>query len=177
MILNNYWNLMAGMAGITPSFDDVVTQQIGVRNMVDGGEINVTTGWLTNFPDVLPTMCQNWNPRANLSAVFGAGTTEPSPTDYRLASDTTANFSNINVTINTSADGASISTVVTISATNTSGSPIEITEVGITKAIESADSGTKPAPTNSLMVRHLLDTPKMVANNESFTLTLEWLES
>jgi hypothetical protein len=26
-------------------------------------------------------------------------------------------------------------------------------------------------------VRHLLDTPKTVANNESFTLTLEWLES
>ena len=177
MILNNYWNLMAGMASITPSFDRAVNQQIGVRNMTNGNEIAVTVGWLAQFPAVLPTMCQNWNPRANLSAVFGAGTTEPSPTDYRLASDVTANFSNINVTVNTSADGASISTVVTISATNTSGSPIEITEVGITKAIEMADNGNEPVLIDSLMVRHLLDTPKTVANNESFTLTLEWLES
>lgn len=177
MILNNYWNLMAGMAGITPNFDRDVNQQIGVRDMINGSEIGVTVGWLTQFPAVLPTMCQNWNPRANLSAVFGSGTTEPSATDYRLASDTTANFSNINVTTNTSADGASISTVVTISATNTSGSAITITEVGITKSIESANNGNEPVPTNSLMVRHLLDTPKTVANNESFTLTLEWLES
>lgn len=177
MILNNYWNLMAGMAGITPNFSGTVNQQIGVRNMVDGSQIGVTVGWPTNFPDVLPTMCQNWNPRANLSAVFGAGTTEPSATDYRLASDTTANFSNIDVTVNTSADGASISTVVTISATNTSGDSITITEVGITKAIERASGGTESILINSLMVRHLLDTPKTVANNESFTLTLEWLES
>lgn len=177
MILNNYWNLMAGMAGITPGFDRTVNQQIGVRNMTNGDEIGVTVGWPTNFPGVLSTMCQNWNPRANLSAVFGSGTTEPSATDYQLASDTTANFSNINVTINTSADGASISTVVTISGTNVSGDSITITEVGIAKAIESANGGTEPALTDSLMVRHLLDTPKTVANNESFTLTLEWLES
>ena len=177
MILNNYWNLMAGMAGITPSFDRTANQQIGVRNMTNGNEIDVTVGWPTNFADVLPTMCQNWNPRANLSAVFGTGTTEPSATDYCLASNTMSNFSNINVTVNTSADGASISTVVTISATNTSGSAITITEVGITKAIEAASSGTEPVLIDSLMVRHLLDTPKTVANNESFTLTLEWLES
>ena len=176
MILNNYWNLMAGMAGITPSFDRTTNQRIGVFDM-SGSEIDVTVGWPTNFAGVLPTMCQNWNPRANLSAVFGSGTTEPSPTDYCLAGDWTASFSNVDVTVNTSADGASISTVVTISARNTSGRTITITEVGITKAIESASSGTEPVQTNSLMVRHLLDTPKTVADNESFTLTLEWLES
>jgi hypothetical protein len=177
MILNNYWNLMAGMAGITPSFDRTANQQIGVRNMTNGNEIDVTVGWPTNFADVLPTMCQNWNPRANLSAVFGSGTTEPSATDYCLEDDWTASFSNVDVTVNTSADSASISTVVTISARNTSGRTITITEVGITKAIEMASSGTEPVLIDSLMVRHLLDTPKTVADNESFTLTLEWLES
>ena len=177
MILNNYWNLMAGMAGITPSFDRTANQQIGVCDMVNGSQISVTVGWPTNFPGVLPTMCQNWNPRANLSAVFGAGTTEPSATDYCLAYDRTADFSNIDVTVNTSADGASISTVVTISARNTSGGTITITEVGITKAIESASSGTEPVLIDSLMVRHVLDTPKTMADNESFTLTIEWLES
>ena len=40
-----------------------------------------------------------------------------------------------------------------------------------------ADNGNEPVLIDSLMVRHLLDTPKTVANNESFTLTLEWLES
>ena len=177
MVLNNYWNLMAGMAGITPSFSGTVTQQIGVRNMVDGGQISVTVGWNASWPDVLPTMCQNWNPRSNLSAVFGSGTTEPSASDWRLTSDTTSNFSNINVTVNTSAEGPSISTVVTISATNISGDTITITEVGITKAIERASGGTESILIDSLMVHHLLEEPKTVQNSESFTLTLEWLES
>ena len=177
MVLNNYWNLMAGMANIVPTFDRSVTQQMGVRNMVNGGQISVTVGWPTSFPDVLPTMCQNWNPRANLSAVFGSGTTEPSASDWRLTSDTTSNFSNINVTVNTSSDGPSISTVVTISATNISGDTITITEVGITKAIEMASSGAEPILIASLMVHHLLEEPKIVPNSESFNLTLSWEES
>lgn len=177
MVLNNYWNLMAGMAGITPNFDRAINQQIGVRDMQNGSQIDVTVGWNSGFPLVLPTMCQNWNPRANLSAVFGTGTTPPSASDYCLADDATSDFSNINVTVNTSADGASISTVVTISATNISGNTITITEVGITKAIESAWGGTDPVLIDSLMVRHILDNPKTVPDNESFTLTLEWLES
>ena len=177
MVLNNYWNLMAGMSGITPNFDRAINQEMGVVDTGNGSQISVTVGWNASFPLVLPTMCQNWNPRANLSAVFGSGTTEPSASDYCLAYDRTADFSNVNVTVNTSADGASISTVVTISGTNTSGSAITITEVGITKAIESAWGGTDPVLTDSLMVRHLLDTPKTVEDNESFTLTLEWLES
>lgn len=178
MILNNYYNAAANLANITPIFSDSRTSNIGVMQATNPpAPLLVTTGWSSGFPSVLPTMVQNWNPRSRLSVVIGSGTTEPTPEDVELENDITAEIANFAFTLQTSADGAAIKTVATITGTNTTGTAITIAEIGIQKAFETASSGTDPVPAYALMVRHLLDTQKTVANGESFSLTFEWAES
>lgn len=178
MILNNYYNAAANLANIVPIFSDPRVSDIGVMLPTNPpSALLVTTGWITNFPAVLPTMAQNWNPRSRLSVVIGSGTTAPTPEDVALANDITSAISNFAYTVQTSADGASIKTVATITGTNTTGSDITISEIGIKKAFETARDGTQPVTKYALIVRHLLDTPKTVPSGESFSLTFEWVES
>lgn len=175
MILNNYYNMIGGLANISPSFGDTRNTDIGIKNL-SGNTINVTTGWSTSFPGVLPTMVQNWSPKARLSIKVGSGTTEPDASDYSLENDITNSISNFNYSTITSADGGKLSTVITITGSNSTGSPITITEIGVIKAVEKANSGTTPDTDYTLIIRHLLETPKVIANGEGFSLTFEWVE-
>lgn len=178
MILNNYWNLMAGMAGLTFAWinDTDSLENIGLKD-TNGSSLLVnphTTDQGGSSADVVA----NWNPRAKLSAVIGDGGQEPTASDFALGNDVTNDMSNYSVTANTSATNGEISTVITITGMNNTGVAITISEVGIVKEITTTESGNYGhVKKNCLLVKHLLDTPKTVAPGEGFTLTLEWLES
>lgn len=178
MILNNYWNLMAGMSGLTFAWsnDTDTYADIGLKDM-DGSTLLInphTTDSGGNSADVVA----NWNPRAKLSAVIGNGAQEPTASDFALDSDVTDDMSNYNVTVNTSASNGEISTVITVTGMNNTGDAITIREVGIVKEITTTVwSNYSHVKKDLLIVKHLLETPKTVAAGEGFTLTLEWLES
>lgn len=178
MILNNYWNLMAGMAGLTFAWSNDVDEydDIGLKD-TNGSSLLInphTTDQGGNSADVVA----NWNPRAKLSAVIGNGAQNPTASDFALGNDVTDDMSNYSVTVNTSATNGEISTVITITGMNNTGDTITISEVGIVKEITTTQGTTYThVKKDCLLVKLLLDTPKTVAPGEGFTLTLEWLES
>ena len=178
MILNNYWNLMAGMAGLTFAWSNDTDEydDIGLKD-TNGSSLLInphTTDQGGSSADVVA----NWNPRAKLSAIIGEGTTEPTASDFALGDDVTNDMSNYSVTVNTSATNGEISTVITITGMNNTAVTITISEVGIVKEITTTQGNAYThVKKDCLLVKHLLDTPKTVAPGEGFTLTLEWLES
>lgn len=115
-----------------------------------------------------------WHTRYNLDSKVGSGTTSPTNTDYKPDVDQTSNFSNYNTDYLTSSDGQHVTTRITITGTNTTNSSITLTEVMVYKICISNNGNVI-----SLWVpvaRELLDTPKVVPPNESFTLTLDWVD-
>ena len=111
--------------------------------------------------------------RSGLNVVVGTGIANPDISDYALGSDVTSSFSNTTISSNTGVDGASVKTVITLTGVNATDSPITITEYGITKAINSANSSTTPV----LIIHELLPEPLVVPAGSSFSLPIEWAES
>ena len=178
MILNNYWNLIAGMAGLTFVWINDVENlaDIGLKDM-DGSSLLInphTTDSGRNSADIVA----NWNPRAKLTAVIGSGGQDPTASDFDLGDDVTDHITNFSATVNTSSASGGISTVVTVTGINTTQGVITISEVGIVKEITTTTGNNYThIKKNCLLVKHLLDTPKTVESGEGFTLTIEWLES
>lgn len=144
------------------------------RNGINGlnrGDVNaiVNNAWIyyISGDDRNP-----WHTRYKIESKIGSGTTSPTDTDYRPESDVTGSFLNYTTTSSTSSDGEHITTTITITGTNSSGSTITISEVVIYK-ICIGNNGNMI----SLWVpiaRELLDNPKVVVPNGSFTLNLIW---
>ena len=111
--------------------------------------------------------------RSALGMLVGTGSTEPSIDDHALGSDVTSSFANLTCSYTTGADNASVKTVITLSGTNNTGSPITITEYGITKGIPSGNNATTPV----LFIHELLPEPVVVKPGCQFTLPIEWVES
>lgn len=111
--------------------------------------------------------------RSALGVVVGTGSTEPSIDDHALGSDVTSSFINLVCSYTTGADNASVKTVITLSGTNNTGSPITITEYGITKGVPSGNTVTTPV----LFIHELLPEPVVVKPGHQFTLPIEWVES
>lgn len=122
-----------------------------------------------------------WHTRYKIGSRIGSGTTSPTDTDYKPETNISVNsgtgsetISNFTTTSSTVSDGEHITTTITITGTNTSSSTVTISEVVIYKICV-----TNTGNFVDLWVpiaRELLDTPKVVASNESFTLTLVWVD-
>lgn len=111
--------------------------------------------------------------RSALSIVVGTGTSAPSMDDYALGSDVTSSFSNMACSYTTGANDATVKTVITLTGTNSTGSPITITEYGVTKGVPSGNQVTTPV----LFIHDILPAPIVVLPKCGFTLTIEWVDA
>ena len=112
--------------------------------------------------------------KTGLNGRVGTGETAPTLTDYALATDVTASFSNFTVTVNTTySNGQEITTAV-FTGNNNTGNAITIKEVGLYKPINSG--GTASSYVNTMLVREVLDTPIELAAGDGFNFAFTWDE-
>lgn len=111
--------------------------------------------------------------RSALNIVVGTGTTDPSMDDYALGADVTNSFINRTCSYITGPNNATVKTVITSSGTNNTGSPITITEYGITKGVPTGNQVTTPV----LFFHELLPDPIVVQPGCQFILPIEWVSA
>ena len=127
-----------------------------------------------------PILARMWSERYDLSFVVGTGNTEPTANDYCLENDVTANISSYSTSVNVTFEDGKFRTIATISGVNNTESDITISEVGVTKKYFYTTNGTSVSDNtfyNVLLIRHVLETPKVVPSGSGFTVTFQWDES
>lgn len=181
MIVNNYYKAAAYFSShhLNSNASAYGWDQINL-GMVDtsGTAVGNLPIDCQNNSSYVEYVARNYSIKDDITIVVGQGDTEPTLNDYALEDDETANFTNYTVALSTSSNGGSISTVATVTGINNTGASITIREVGVVKKFyygttSIADTTYK----NVLLLRHVLDEPKEIANGEGFSLTLEWAES
>lgn len=101
-----------------------------------------------------------------MGARVGTGSSEPTADDYSLETEVTSSFTSTStsVTFTTNENGHFVIDV-TWTGTNTSGSDLTITELGLVKSFGKLDSASATTPSSFalvLLARHLLGTPVTV---------------
>ena len=181
MILNNYWNYYKNSQeqGFYQSYGAYyLRDDFDCLSMVDGEPLRVCIGGYGLGSDTeRDNSVKQFLPLANLDAVVGTGSTAATKSDYQLVNDVTASLYNVSTAIDVTVDQDGIHVIVTISGTNTTGSSMTISEIGIYKKVFSQIYEVSTPTEKVLFIRHLLTSPKSVGNNETFSLTLEWVES
>lgn len=119
------------------------------------------------------------NPFYGFTGRVGTGVTPADADDYQLETDVTSSFSSTSSAINysTNSEGHFVMTL-TWSGTNTSGSDITITEIGVVKQMGDRTNTSSTAGTNLtlrtvLVARHILTTPVEVAAGEGTSITIQ----
>lgn len=181
MILTNYWNyymnsqLQNGYQGAGAYY---VRDDFDCLSMIDGEPLRVCIGGYSESEDVrMPRYLNQIQPLKNLDVVVGTGTLAVDPANYQLDDDITSSLINVLTNVDVSVAEAGLHVAATISGTNTTGSNITISEIGIYKKVFSQIYEVSTPTEKVLFIRHLLTSPKSVGNNETFSLTLEWVES
>ena len=178
MILSNTWNLIAGMAGLSFTWDNTTDTSLVDIGIVDISGNAVPVNYATTNSGGDPAdVVANWNPRAKLSLRIGTGTATPSADDYDLDTDITDSIDNYAVSVTTSGDDGKLSSVIVASGLNSTGTALAITEVGIVKTITTTSSNNYSHITKTVMLaRHILSTPKVVPAGESFIIPVAWID-
>lgn len=131
-----------------------------------------------NTPSYIEYVARNYSMKDDITVNVGEGDTEPTLNDYALEDDVTISLSNYSVSISPSSESGMAKLVATVTGINNTGESITIREVGVVKKFYYGTTSTsESAYKNVLLLRHVLDTPKEVANGEGFSLTFEWTES
>ncbi|MBQ2856533.1 MAG: hypothetical protein IJE78_05285 [Bacteroidaceae bacterium] len=181
MILTNYWNYYMNSQlqnGYQGGGSYYIRDDFDCLSMVDGEPLRVCIGGYRESEDVrMPKYLNQIQPLKNLSVVVGTGTSTVDPANYQLGNDITSSLLNVQTSVNISVAEAGLHIAATISGTNTTGSSIAISEIGIYKKVFSQIYDVSTPTEKVLFVRHLLTSPKSVGNNETFSLTFEWVES
>ena len=171
MILNNYWNIKGYTLKNSPvGGSSYATVDIGLKDL---------SGNSAGFPyqvngSNLSSITPNWVAFYNAGAKIGTGTTEPAADDYDIESDCTSSFSNFTVTVNANAGDGDLTTVVTISGINASGSDITISEVLIYRQLYNPMLSQQPL---IAILHEKLKTPVTVAAGEGLPpIVLTWKE-
>ena len=177
MVLSNYYASLAWFSNNTSNYTSGGTWYYpsGVYSIQD----TKTALWccLYDYDAILSGYNLNY-----LALWIGSGNTEVSPSDWKLASDETSNFNNIQRTQSRSVidvDGVpKIQITCTFSGVNNTENSITIKEIGMTKSYTRASS-TAPNYSNkenmALFIRELLNTPVTVAPGQTFTCSLTWV--
>lgn len=173
MILNNFWTLKGYVDANSCPCVGSSTVNLGLKRKSDGVSMPFANDLTLNIAGLLST---NYTIRKGLKVFVGSGTTEPTTNDYALENDVTNSFSNVVTTCNTSTEESKITTVVTISGTNTTENAITIAEIGVGKDIAYDWNGANLRTQEVLFIRHVLDTPKVVESGEGFMQTFAWDE-
>lgn len=166
MILNNYINWKAYIEKNVPYPNSGLYLDLGIYNLSGSKSSLYVACGSSSYGNLI----SNWGLKYGLSIRVGSGDTPPEASDSSLASDITSSLSNYNVSYTVGAEDGYMTTVFTVAGTNVSADSITIKEIGITKEPVADVSGAV------MLIRELLDTPKVVASGETFSLTITWAE-
>ena len=171
MLLSNYCKLraFADTTGYNYTNAAGATEDIG---LIDMSGVSTPVFYLSGNSSVLSNAVENFKLRSGLRAVVGSGTSAEDFLDYALDSQLSLS---LNTSVTTGADGGKILTYINITGTNTTGSAITISEIGIYKPIVD-NTNSYPTPKNVLLVRTLLDEPIAVPANDTFNLLYTWVQ-
>ena len=170
MILNNYWAIKGFTQQNAPTASSsYATTDIGLKDL---------SGNAAGFPNQVngsntSAIAPNWIALYNASAKVGTGTAQPAADDYDIDIDATDDFTNYTVTINSNANNGELTTVVTISGINTSGSDVTISEVLIYRELYNPQLSQQP---KIAIVHEKLSSPITVPNGSGFSLIISWKE-
>lgn len=167
MLLRNYnnWKTWIENNPIT-STSLVVSNDMGI---VDTSNSAITRIMMFNS-GYLPYASKNWSVKLNASMVFGAGSTEPSVTDYALDTDITSQLSLSSFSISVGSDTNGMTVLCSVSVQNNTNSSITIKEVGLLHKF--VDDNLYEH--SCLLSRTILDTPVTIASGgvKLFTYSL-----
>jgi len=172
MVLNNYWKFLTvtsvnhyvagqGNATLNSGCTDIIgNTNVQIRHRSQGAGY----GYGINF-----------NIREGITVRLGTGTTTPTANDYCLSGDITSSISSLNYVMTLSSDEEGFKTQITVTGQNNGINTITLTEIGLCKP--TYDS-SPDSPSNYILLTHdLLETPKVVAPGDNFSLTFEWVEA
>jgi cellulase/cellobiase CelA1 len=108
----------------------------------------------------------------NIYSVIGTGNSESKKTDYCLESPWSVSDATYNrLVVYSSENGYKVS--MTINGTNRTNADVTIQEVGVFKTLYYANSSSTK---DTLILRHVLQTPIVLRANEPFSINVEWIE-
>lgn len=179
MLTHNYWNLK-GYADATPfPSDSNISVNLGLVDLVGNTFVTQVRSSSRSDIDVEAGSPAQFSIKANTTVLVGSSGSEPTASDFKIGKDETGNFSNLNISMNSAADGDSTKTIYTVSGVNSSENEIVLREIGIVKSLMFQDGyAMSPAYAKTILLAHeLLKNPVTVAAGASFSLTIEWTES
>lgn len=173
MILNNYRELRR-------------LQQTNYLHHSSGDTLNSSmkdtsgdgiTFYIYDFNDAgnVQNVSKNWDLTSNTSFKVGSSDSEGSASDYALTSEISSGVTISNIAWNISTSGGEIRKVISFNVTCSANDGFTIKEVGICKDICTRLHGSLQYAT-VMLVRTILDSPVTLANGESATITIEWVE-
>lgn len=173
MILNNYWELRRVQQTEFlhhASIDKVTTTMKDTSG-------NATTFYTCDFNDAsnVNGVAKNWDLISNTSFKVGSSDAEGSASDYTLTSEISSGVTISNIAWNISTSGGEIRKVISFNVACSANDGFTIKEVGICKDICTGLYGSLQYAT-VMLVRTILDNPVTLANGESATITIEWVE-
>ena len=175
MILNNYWELrrLQQTNYLHHSSSDVVRSS-SMKN-TSGGTITFMTGnW--NNSSYTEEVSRNWDLITNTSFKIGSSDAEGSASDYTLISEISSGVTISNIAWNISTSSGENRKVISFNVGCSANDGFTIKEVGICKEICTRLSGSMQYET-VMLARVILDSPVVLANGESATITIRWVES
>ena len=168
MILNNLLNWKAYVDKNVPTnAGSYINSDLGMKDPSGNKALVLTNSPQSDYYKLIT----NWALKYGLSVKVGTGTTAPTAADYNMESDATGSFTNYTYTYTTGTEDGYMTTVFTVTGVNSTANPITITEIGLFK-----EAYTNNDHKSIMLVRELLETPKVVAAGEMFTLIITWAE-
>lgn len=173
MILNNYWELRRLQQ--TNYLHHGSIDRLSTSMKDTGG--NAATFYICDFNDAsnVQGVAKNWDLTSNTSFKVGSSDAEGSASDYTLTSEISSGVTISDVAWNISTSGGEIRKVISFNVACSANDGFTIKEVGICKEICTSLYGSLQYAT-VMLVRTILDSPVTLANGESATITIEWVE-
>lgn len=173
MILNNYWELRRVQQTEFLHHGSIDTLATSMKNTSG----NATTFYICDFNDAsnVQGVAKNWDLTSNTSFKVGSSDAEGSASDYTLTSEISSGVAISDISWNISMSGGEIRKVISFNVTCSANDGFTIKEVGICKEICTSLYGSLQYAT-VMLVRTILDSPVTLANGESATITIEWVE-
>lgn len=138
---------------------------------------NGITFYAADFNDAgnVQNVSKNWDLISNTSITIGTSDAAGAVSDYNLTSAIVSGFSISDISWNISMNNSKIYKILSFNVRCTS-KPITIKEVGVCKNICTRLLGSLQYAT-VMLARVVLDNPVTLANSETATITIRWVES
>lgn len=162
MVLSNYWKWLNACNTINQS--DQTAIDVGMKNVFGDAAMIM-------FDD---NAIKNYLIADSLTPAIGAGSNTYVKGDYTLKHNITSNFSNLAISLSSTADD-SLSRIITVQGLNNTGGSQTISEIGIVKTIYAAQNLSISTPV--LLAICQLSAPVVVEVGATFQITIQWTEA